>query len=63
MSDKIHKIRVAGAEVFACENFNIPREEFVDKCALKYSMVEDAKYFTIAVKAYDVIQQDMKEVA
>jgi len=58
-----HLIRKTGAEVFACDNYNIPREEFVNKCALKYSMVADAKYFTMAVKAYDVIQQDMKEVA
>tara|TARA_S200002703_G_scaffold156401_1_gene161967 strand:+ start:347 stop:541 length:195 start_codon:yes stop_codon:yes gene_type:complete len=58
-----HLIRKAGAEVFACDNYNIPREEFVDKCAMKYLLDADAKYFTIALNTYDTIQQDMKEVA
>lgn len=58
------KNKIFEAQQFACDYFNIPRQEFVEKAALRYpSIKNDAKYFLYAVKAYDEIQNDMKEVA
>jgi hypothetical protein len=60
----IMKNKIFEAQQFACDYFNIPRQEFVEKAALRYPSVKnDAKYFLYAVKAYDEIQNDMKEVA
>jgi hypothetical protein len=62
VNEKTHKIRIAGAQTFACEYFNIPRSAFVEMAALRYPAVSDAKYFLYAVKAFDVIQEDMNEL-
>lgn len=52
------------AQEFACDHYNIPRQEFVEKAALQYPSIKGQAYlFLYAIRAYDEIQQDMKEVA
>jgi hypothetical protein len=59
MNYKQDKIRKAAAEVFATENYNLHRSEFVEKAALRYAMVSDQKYFSYAVKHWDKIQHEL----
>ena len=64
MSNKTHKIRMAGAQTFACENFNVARADFIELAAKRYPLVEvDTEYFISAVRYFDEIQKEMKEIA
>jgi hypothetical protein len=59
-----HEVELFEAQEFACEYYNIPRQEFVEKAAVRYpSIKHQAQLFLYAVKAYDEIQQDMREIA
>lgn len=58
------KNEILEAQDFACEYYNIPRQEFVEKAAARYPSIKHHAYlFLYAVRAYDEIQNDMKEVA
>jgi hypothetical protein len=58
------EVELLEAQEFACEYYNIPRQEFVEKAAVRYpSIKHQAQLFLYAVKAYDEIQQEMMEVA
>lgn len=58
------KHEILKAQNFACEYYNIPRQEFVEKAAVRYPSIKKQAYlFLYAVRAYDEIQQDMKEIA
>ena len=59
MSNKTHKVRVAGAEALACKNYNLYRAEFIEKAAKYFPKVSDAKYFGHAVKHFDQIQHEI----
>ena len=59
-----HEVEILEAQEFACEYYNIPRQEFVEKGAARYpSIKRHAQLFLYAVKAYDEIQEDMREIA
>ena len=59
-----HEVEILEAQEFACEYYNIPRQEFVEKAAIRYPAIErQAQLFLYAVKAYDEIQEDMRETA
>ena len=69
-----HEVEILEAQEFACEYYNISRDEFIDKASTQYpthhpeggllpSFQRQAYLFRVAVEAYDQIQQDMKEVA
>ena len=60
----IAEIEMLEAQEFACEHYNIPRQEFMELAAVKYpSIKRHAQLFLYAVKTYDEIQDDMKEIA
>jgi len=59
-----HEVEILEAQEFACEYYNIPRQEFVEKAAVRYPSIKKQAYlFLYAVRAYDQIQEDMKEIA
>ena len=59
-----NEIEILDAQEFACEYYNIPREEFELKAAVRYLSIKRTAYlFLYAIRAYDEIQTDMKEVA
>ena len=59
-----HEVEILEAQEFACEYYNIPRQEFVEKAAVQYPSIKKQAYlFLYAVRAYDQIQEDMKEIA
>lgn len=59
-----NEVEILEAQEFACEYYNIPRQEFVEKAAVRYpSIKKQAQLFLYAVKTYDEIQEDMKEIA
>tara|TARA_B100000900_G_scaffold299133_1_gene257688 strand:+ start:497 stop:679 length:183 start_codon:yes stop_codon:yes gene_type:complete len=51
------------AQEFACEYYNITREEFIAKACHKYPLLANTHQFKAAVRSYDQIQQEMMEVA
>ena len=57
------KVQILEAEQFACDNYNIPRQEFVGKACQKYPLLEHTYQFRAAIQAFDTIQREMKEVA
>ena len=58
------EVLILEAQEFACEYYNIPRQEFVEKAAKKYPRGRiETMCFVAAVRAYDEIQTDMMEVA
>lgn len=59
-----HEVEIFEAQEFACEYYNIPRQEFVEKAAARYPSIKRQAYlFLYAIRAYDEIQNDMMEVA
>lgn len=60
---KKSKIEILEAEQFACDNYNIPRPNFIALACQKYPLLEHTYQFRAAVRAYDEIQRDMMEVA
>ena len=60
----IAEIEMLEAQEFACEHYNIPRQKFVEKAAVRYPLpARDTPLFLYAIRTYDEIQQDMKEIA
>ena len=60
----IHEVEMLEAPEFACEYYNIPRQEFVEKAALRYPLpARHTPLFLCAIRTYDEIQKDMMEVA
>ena len=57
------KVHILEAEMFACDNYNISRPEFVGKACEKYPTLAETYQFRAAIQAYDTIQREMKEVA
>lgn len=57
------KVTIPEAEQFACDNYNIPRQEFVEKAARKYPTLAEIYEFKAAIEMFDTIQREMKEVA
>lgn len=51
------------AQQFACDNYNIPRQEFVGKAVRKYPLLAQTFEFRAAIQMFDTIQREMKEVA
>ena len=60
---KKSKVQILEAEQFACDNYNIPRQEFIGKACNKYPLLIHTYQFRAAVQAFDTIQREMKEVA
>ena len=69
-----HEVEILEAQEFACEYYNIPRDEFIEKALAQYpthhpkggllpSFQKQAYLFRMAVESYDEIQKDMMEVA
>ena len=56
-----HEVEILEAQEFACEYYNIPRREFVELAAKQYP--RNAFLFSVTIRAYDEIQNDMMEVA
>ena len=63
MNVTLREMLLQDAQELAQENFDLSRAEFVQLAAKKFLRTSDAKYFGIAIRAYDEIQNDMKEVA
>ena len=57
------KVQILEAEQFACDNYNIPRQEFVVKAANEYPTFAEIYQFKAAIVMFDTIQREMKEVA
>ena len=57
------KVQILEAEQFACDNYNIPRQEFVVKAANEYPTLAEIYQFKAAIEMFDTIQREMKEVA
>ena len=59
-----YEAEILKAQEFACEHFNVARTEFIELTAKRYPQIHvDTPFFLCAVKTYDEIQRDLKEVA
>jgi len=56
-------VQILEADQFACDNYNIPRQEFVEKAAKEYPTLAEIYQFKAAIRMFDMIQREMKEVA
>lgn len=57
------EVEILEAQEFACQYYNITREEFIAKAIKKYSSFANKHQFIAAVRSFDQIQQEMMEVA
>jgi len=55
------KAMLIDAEYFACENYNIPRNEFVEKAWVFAK--KDNQLHRHAIEHYDIIQRDLNNYA
>jgi len=60
---KKSKTHILEAQQFACDNYNIPRQEFISKAVKKYPLLVHTFQFRAAIQMFDMIQREMKEVA
>lgn len=63
MNVTLREMLLQDAQELAQENYDLSRSEFVQLAAKKFLRVSDAKYFGIAVRAYDEINSDLRNVA
>ena len=57
------EVELLEAQELACEYYNVTREEFITVAIKKYPLLANKHQFIAAVRSYDQIQQEMREVA